>query len=174
MVALFGESPVRYPVKYLVWCNDVRPNGFRGRDCLSVLLSGIGLMLLCSRPGWSHGAIATVTQTFSIEANYSSGEPMALAQVVVYSPDNPDQPWLTGETNQEGEFEFSPDTAGNWDVVIRQAGHGTTVSVPVDMAQAQAGTASESGSSLQRWASAGAALWGLVGTALFFSRGKQS
>lgn len=170
MVALFGESPVRS----LVWCNDVRPKGFRGRDCFVVLLNGLGLMLLCSQPGWSHGAIATVTQNFSVEANYSSGEPMALAQVAVYSPENPDQPWATGQTNQEGEFEFSPDSAGNWDVVIRQAGHGTSVSVPVGMAQAQAGTASESSSPLQRWASAGAALWGLVGTALFFSRGKQS
>ena len=105
---------------------------------------------------------------------HEMGEPMALAQVAVYSPENPDQPWATGQTNQEGEFEFSPDSAGNWDVVIRQAGHGTSVSVPVGMAQAQAGTASESSSPLQRWASAGAALWGLVGTALFFSRGKQS
>ncbi|MEL6128577.1 MAG: carboxypeptidase-like regulatory domain-containing protein [Cyanobacteria bacterium J06627_3] len=170
MVALFGESSVRY----LGWSNDFRSVGFKGRDCLIVLLNGFGLMLLCGQPGWSHGAIATVTQNFSIEANYSSGEPMAMAQVAVYSPENPDQPWTTGQTNQEGEFEFSPDTAGNWDVVIRQAGHGTTVSVPVDMAQAQSGAASESGSPLQRWASAGAALWGLVGTALFFSRGKQS
>ncbi|MEA5463823.1 carboxypeptidase-like regulatory domain-containing protein [Leptothoe sp. PORK10 BA2] len=140
-------------------------------------------MLLSSQPGWAHGAIATVSPTFSIEAAFTSGEPMALAQVVVYSPDQPEQPWTTGQTNQQGEFEFSPDAPGNWEVVIRQAGHGTTVNVPVAMAPstAQAQTNSQtaiatsvSSSPLQRWASAGAALWGLVGTALFFSRGKQS
>ena len=113
---------------------------------------------------------------------------MAQAQVLVYSPDNPEQPWATGQTNATGQFEFEPDTTGRWEVVIRQAGHGTTVSVPVPDEAAAAHLATRSktatlvsspavlgGSSpLQRWASAGAALWGMVGTVLFFSRGKQS
>lgn len=118
---------------------------------------------------------------------------MASAQVVVYSPQNPNEPWSTGQTNEQGEFEFSPDTDGNWEVVVRQAGHGTTVSVPVvpltQAAQITSADTSQPSTSLataivssseplsnplQRWASAGAALWGLVGTALFFSRGKQS
>ena len=105
---------------------------------------------------------------------------MALAHVVVYRPENPEEPWTTGQTNETGEFVFSPDAPGNWDVVIRQAGHGTSVSVPVEtttQAQAQptaVASSEPSTSPLQRWASAGAALWGLVGTALFFSRGKQS
>ncbi len=170
MVALRGESPVRYLARLNSSTGLGMPQG-----CLRILLNGLGLVLLSSQPGWTHGAIATFSHTFSIEANYVSGEPMALAQVAVYSPDNPDQPWTTGQTNQEGEFEFSPDAAGTWDVVIRQAGHGTTVSVPVDMAPTQQTTAAlVSARPLQRWASAGAALWGLVGTALFFSRGKQS
>jgi nickel transport protein len=167
-------------------------------------MHALGLVLLCGQPGWSHGAIATVTRTFSVEAIYSSGQPMASAQVVVYSPDNPNEPWITGQTNQQGKFEFSPDTPGNWEVVIRQAGHGTTVNVPVEaqaIAQiddiptetlteapqttaspqttAKATSAIVSSSAplahpLQRWASAGAALWGLIGTVLFFSRGKKS
>ncbi|MGD1854307.1 MAG: carboxypeptidase-like regulatory domain-containing protein [Leptolyngbyaceae cyanobacterium] len=153
---------------------------------MGAVFQGMGLVLLFGQPGWSHGAIATVTRTFAVEASYSSGEPMALAQVVVYSPENPDQPWTTGQTNEAGEFEFSPDAAGNWDVVIRQAGHGATVSVPVATTavaqgdqQSPAATLISSSeplasSPLQRWASAGAALWGLVGTVLFFSRGKQS
>lgn len=115
---------------------------------------------------------------------------MASAQVVVYSPNNPNEPWTTGQTNEQGEFEFSPDMNGNWDVVVRQAGHGTTVSVPVvSLAQTASAGASPASASptaaivssseplsspLQRWVSAGAAFWGLVGTVLFFSRGKQS
>lgn len=155
---------------------------------IGTALSSLSLVLLWSQPGWSHGAIATVTHTFSVEATYSSGEPMAQAQVVVYSPENPDQPWTRGQTNEAGKFEFSPDTVGNWEVVIRQAGHGTTVSVPVSTAvNAQIKPAANEGpptatlvsaseplttSPLQRWATAGAALWGLIGTVLFFSRGK--
>ncbi len=151
---------------------------------LSPVLNALGLMLLWSQPGWSHGAIATVTQTFSVEANYSSGQSMAAAQVAVYSPNNPDQPWITGQTDNQGKFDFNPDTPGNWDVVIRQAGHGTTVSVPVattansqTVAKTTAAIVSSSeplANPFQRWASAGAGLWGLIGTVLFFSRGKNS
>ena len=153
---------------------------------LSPWLNGLGLVLLCSQPGWSHGAIATVTQTFSVQASYSSGQPMAEAQVIVYSPENPDEPWTTGQTNEQGEFDFNPDTQGNWEVVIRQAGHGTSVSVPVNTQAAQSddhspgvkpttATVSEPMTNpIQRWASAGAAFWGLIGTVLFFSRGKNS
>ena len=152
---------------------------------LSPWFYGVGLMLLCGQPGWSHAAIATVTQTFSVKASYSSGQPMAAAQVLVYSPENPSEPQLTGQTNEQGEFEFTPDTEGNWEVVIRQAGHGTTVNVPVGATQlAQphqspetqptVATSAPAASPIQRWASAGAAFWGLIGTVLFFSRGKNS
>ncbi|MEM9486740.1 MAG: carboxypeptidase regulatory-like domain-containing protein [Cyanobacteria bacterium P01_F01_bin.116] len=177
MVALIRESSVG--LRYL-----------KAQNYFGILLNSLGLLLLCSQPGWSHGAIATVTRTFAVEASYASGEPMAQAQVVIYSPENPDQPWTTGKTNQEGVFEFSPDIDGNWDVVIRQAGHGTTVSVPVETEQIPVAQIEESKTTvqppttalvsssepltnpLQRWASAGAALWGMVGTVLFFSRGK--
>lgn len=170
MVVLRGESSVRY----LARSNSTRLG--KSQRWLRILLNGIGLVLLSSQPGWAHGAIATVSQTFSIEANYVSGEPMAQAQVAVYSPDNLDQPWTTGETNQEGEFDFSPDASGTWEVVIRQAGHGTTVSVPVDMDPTHQATATGTlvARPASRWASAGAAFLGLVGIALFFSRGKQS
>ena len=183
MVALIREYSVR-----LKWWQGLSP-----------VLNALGLVLVCSQPGWSHGAIATVTQTFSVEASYSSGQPMSSAQVAVYSPDNLHEPWATGQTNKQGKFEFTPHTPGNWEVVIRQAGHGTTVTVPVAteaMAQiesptetSQTAAASKTtpkttaaivssseplGHPLQRWASAGAALWGLIGTVLFFSRGKKS
>ena len=150
---------------------------------LSPWFYGVGLMLLCGQPGWSHAAIATVTQTFSVKASYSSGQPMASAQVLVYSPENPSEPRLTGQTNEQGEFEFTPDTDGNWEVVIRQAGHGTTVSVPVGATQVAqphpetqptVASSAPAASPIQRWASAGAAFWGLIGTVLFFSRGKNS
>ena len=153
---------------------------------LSLWLNGLGLVLLCAQPGWSHGAIATVTQTFSVQASYTSGQPMAEAQVIVYSPEKTDEPWTTGQTNEQGEFEFSPDTQGNWEVVIRQAGHGTSVNVPVETQTAQIEDPNPSTQpttaivsepvtgSVQRWASAGAAFWGLIGTVLFFSRGKNS
>lgn len=105
---------------------------------------------------------------------------MAQAQVAVYGPDDLETPWTTGQTDIDGKFEFDPDSPGNWEIVIRQAGHGTTVTVPVGTAAREASSQAAKVSlatstpPLQRWVSAGAALWGLIGTVLFFSRGKQS
>lgn len=162
----------------------------RAKTYLGILLNSVGLLMLWSQPGWSHGAIATVTRTFTVEARYASGKPMAEAQVVVYSPDDLEQPWSTGMTNRAGLFEFSPDTDGNWEVIIRQAGHGTSVTVPVEAVETEItevetpapatiakpptpiSQSAPQNSPLQRWASAGAGLWGLIGTVLFFSRGK--
>ncbi len=98
MVALIREYSVR-----LKWWQGLSP-----------VLNALGLVLVCSQPGWSHGAIATVTQTFSVEASYSSGQPMSSAQVAVYSPNNPHEPWAMGQTDQQGKFEFTPHTPGNW------------------------------------------------------------
>jgi nickel transport protein len=156
----------------------------------------------------AHGVLLEyeATSAYEIMATYDSGQPMAAAQVAVFSPDNPSEPWMTGMTDTEGRFLFSPPSPGNWEVQVRQAGHGDLVVVPVaetaiaagatapdapaaeadtetaaeDAAAgtmvAQAPTASTRGSSdrtftgLQKGLMAGSVVWGLVGTALFFSQ----
>jgi len=150
---------------------------------LKGLLLGSGGAIAIAMPAWGHGVDLSYRQTQAVEitATFDSGEPMANAQVVVYAPDEPSQPWLTGTTDEQGRFLFSPDRdeAGTWEVTVRQAGHGDVVTIPVD---AEAGTtlatatrASGDGelSPLQQWVLAAAVIWGFIGTALFFARGKQ-
>ncbi|MBE9182681.1 carboxypeptidase regulatory-like domain-containing protein [Oculatella sp. LEGE 06141] len=135
------------------------------------------------------------TEAIAINATYDTGEPMAEAQVIVYAPDDPSTPWMTGTTDEQGRFLFAPDRAqsGNWEVAVRQAGHGEILSIPVDGEAASeteqapapssetaaveqtAGRANnlDALSPLQKGVMGGAVLWGFIGTALFFARGKK-
>jgi nickel transport protein len=182
------------------------------------LLSGLGWQA----QALAHGVMIdyATTQAIEITALYDTGEPMANAQVVVYAPNDPSTPWMTGSTTESGSFTFSPDPtqSGNWEVAVRQAGHGEILSIPFepeasatqpqDSSQpsaarstgesstgesstgengltadapntrtesAQVGQARTSAglSPMQRALMAGSAIWGFVGTALFFMRGKK-
>ncbi len=139
--------------------------------------------------GWqtashAHGAVVDYTPVSAVQltATYDNGEPMKEAQVNVYAPDNPADPWLTGQTNEQGQFVFTPDAeqAGNWEVQVRQAGHGDIVNIPVNTAadgsvqvtDAIANRTSNGYSTPQIVLMGAAGIWGFVGTALFFSREK--
>jgi nickel transport protein len=58
---------------------------------------------------------------------------MVDAQVSVFSPDDVTTPWITGTTDSQGNFIFMPDPSitGDWEVQVRQAGHGEIVVIPV-------------------------------------------
>lgn len=129
--------------------------------------------------GWSSKAIAhgaaiqyRQTQAVQIQANYSDGTPMNDAQVTIYAPDDPQNPKFQGTTDADGQFSFVPDIEGNWDVKVRQSGHGDIVTIPVDEQQIDNSTWSggESYSPMQKAVMAAAGVWGFVGTALFFAR----
>ncbi|MGP1372757.1 carboxypeptidase regulatory-like domain-containing protein [Almyronema epifaneia] len=128
----------------------------------------------------AHGAKIDyqVQSAVAIQSSYDNGEPMRQAQVAVYAPDNPSEPWLTGQTDDAGKFVFTPDPAiaGNWEVQVRQAGHGDIVAIPLNAdSELQAAIVKGStGYSLPQLVLMGlAGIWGFVGTALFFSRGKR-
>ncbi|MFP4007616.1 MAG: carboxypeptidase-like regulatory domain-containing protein [Spirulinaceae cyanobacterium] len=153
-------------------------------------------LLFCTVLGLSpkalaHGANISYQQTQAIEiqAQYDGGTPMDNAQVTVYAPDDPATPWLKGTTDEEGKFTFSPDPTltGNWDIKVRQAGHGDLVSIPFEgntssdggenntVQIATASTPMNSGyTPLQKAVMAAVGVWGCVGTALFFARRKSS
>lgn len=172
---------------------------------LVLLLAGWGGLGWLA-PALAHGAKLAYQPINGIEihARYDSGEPMKAAQINVYAPDDPNQPWLTGFTDDDGRFVFSPDTSrpGNWEVMVRQAGHGDILAIPVAGNAAAVGALEESGGagstgesgdpggSGQRpavlanrgeprtagvplWVSMVAVVWGFIGTALFFARGKR-
>ena len=132
---------------------------------LVLLLGSVGTVA-------AHGArIAYSLDTVvTIQAAYDSGEPMAEAQVVVYAPNDPATPWLTGMADENGRFSFTPDPTlpGTWDVQVRQAGHGDIVHIPVG---GGSGAAASGGfSTTQIVVMSASVMWGLVGTALYFSR----
>lgn len=155
-------------------------------------LACILLALACS-PVYAHGArldYTTQTRTVTavdIHATFDSGDPMSGAQVVIYAPDDPVNPWQTGVCDEQGRFSFTPDPAisGTWEIQARQSGHGAIAYVEIgemaeqpasDVAHSQVVTGSTSTFTPLQYTLMGASvIWGLVGTALYFSgRTKQN
>jgi nickel transport protein len=136
------------------------------------LLVAIAVLII---PGhaYAHGAEIEYRSATAIEiiAKFDSGEPMGGAQVVVYAPDDPTTPWLTGVCDDEGRFSFVPDSTkpGTWDVQVRHAGHGDIVHIAVSEGEVAAG-GSGGYSVLQIVLMSLCVVWGLAGTALYFSR----
>ncbi|MFQ3616317.1 MAG: carboxypeptidase-like regulatory domain-containing protein [Cyanobacteriota bacterium] len=166
---------------------------------LGVMAIATGFVILhLSTPAHAHGVDITYQETraIALEARYDGGQPMSGAQVAVFSPADPQTPWLRGTADESGRFIFSPDPAqpGNWEVQVRQAGHGEILVIPVGgEAAADTGDATSAAESsapatsppatgslgsrsggrltpLQRLIMAASVIWGCVGTALFFSR----
>lgn len=144
------------------------------------LLSLLALILIPER-AIAHGANIEYQETsaITIEAKYDDGTPMANAQVVIYAPEDLATPWLKGTTDDVGSFTFVPDrdeqNRGNWDVKVRQAGHGHIISIPITegkLAQSPSNISSADAgySPSQKIVMAAAVGWGFIGTALFFNR----
>ena len=135
------------------------------------------ILMVCCLPNtvYAHGAHVEYTLDVAIEitAKYDSGKPMAGAQVVIYAPDDPSTPWLTGICDDQGRFSFVPDSSkpGIWDVQARQAGHGDIVHIPVG--DNTTVDASSGFTVLQIVLMTICVLWGLAGTALYFRRGRN-
>ena len=130
----------------------------------------------------AHGANIEYQETnaITIQAKYDDGTPMAEAQVVIYAPSDRTSPWLKGETDESGNFTFVPDAKaeniGDWDVKVRQSGHGDITSIPVEKGKLAVNkmAASDAGYTPgQKLVMAAAVGWGFIGTGLFFSRSKS-
>ncbi len=141
------------------------------------------LLSLSPKPVLAHGAQIEYRETsaITVRATYDDGTPMANAQVVIYAPDEPATPWLKGTTDSEGNFTFVPDreNTGEWDVKVRQSGHGDITSIPItnestaNVSQTQTAAVNnskDSYTSTQKLVMAVVGVWGFIGTALFFSR----
>lgn len=151
---------------------------------LYFLLTLLALMLIPER-ALAHGVNIEYKETsaITIQAKYDDGTPMANAQVIVYAPSDLATPWLKGTTDDLGSFTFVPDNKpqniGNWDVKVRQSGHGDITSIPITdgkLAKVVDNRSLSPGggySSAQKIVMAAAVGWGFLGTALFFSRSKS-
>lgn len=130
----------------------------------------------------AHGANIEYQEAkaITIAAKYDDGTPMADAQVVIYAPSDRASPWLKGTTDKLGNFTFVPDTntenIGNWDIKVRQSGHGDITSIPIEkdkLAVNQMTTAGAGYTPSQKLVMAAAVGWGFIGTGLFFTRSKS-
>jgi len=125
---------------------------------------------------YAHGAHIQYTSSgIEITAKYDNGEPMSGAQIVIYTPDDLSNAWLTGTLDDGGKFTFNPDTSitGNWKVKVRLAGHGDIINIPVGIDGEGSGSDS-SYSVLQIVLMSICVIWGTIGTALFFVRRRKA
>lgn len=145
---------------------------------------GLGLG---SGAAWAHGVQITYTpdannpHQINLQALFDTGEPLAQGSVTVYAPANPAEPWLQTTTDQEGNFQFVPDgqQPGQWDVKVRQAGHGGLVHL--ELVAARGGLVLAEGDTLstqtpnrgQQWLGAALVLGGLLGLGLWVDRQKS-
>lgn len=153
-----------------------------------------------SEPIWAHGSQISYSQSLAIaiQASFEDGTPMKNAQAVVYSPQDPTTPWLTGMTDEKGQFNFVPDPslAGNWDVKIRKSGHGDIITIPIvagqitsttaanpdneeaktilDITETRVNSANKDFTPWQKLMMTTTSVWGFIGTAFFFSRNQRS
>ncbi len=111
-----------------------------------------------------------------ITAVFDSGTPAGGGQVNVYAPDNPSTPWTKGKCDENGRFTFTPDPSkpGTWDVQVRLAGHGGIIHIPVGVDGVKGTASGGTGfTTMQIIIMSASVAWGLIGTALFFSRRKS-
>lgn len=140
------------------------------------VLGGLGLGSIA--PAFGHGAVIdyTIQPQVNLVARYDSGEPMTAANVTIYSPANPTEPWQTLTTDDQGRIQFSPDPSqpGEWAVKVREAGHGGLVTLNIGDSDSNLAFASSSPSSdlnpLQQGVVVASVIWGCVGTSLYFAR----
>ncbi len=96
------------------------------------LIAGIMLVSFAA-VAYAHGVVISYTVKTNGEvelyAEFDTGEPMGEAQVTIYSPADPQTPWLTGTADEAGRYVFviDPELEGWWDIQYRKAGHGNFI-----------------------------------------------
>lgn len=135
----------------------------------------VGALLLGSlgESAIAHGLSlqSQVKSSIEVIATFEDGTPLKQAQIKVYKPNQPESVAFSGTTDDQGVFQFTPDISGNWDIFVRQAGHGSDLSLPVslgDQGQIQLANNSNGQTLPQRIITIGAVIWGCIGTALYF------
>lgn len=139
------------------------------------LLLTLTVALLLALPAFAHGTDITytvdeATDEIALVALFDDGEPMAEAQVVVYSPADLQTPYLRGLADDNGLYNFSLDTgvSGTWEVTVRVASHGEVVYIPVSNSGEIGRMATRT--ALPRPLLAGAVIAALGGVAFYYSR----
>lgn len=102
---------------------------------------------------------------------FHSGVPLGDARVLIFAPGETKK-YQETRSDRRGIVTFSPDRTGTWILQVREkSGHGMRINLPVKEGMIPEKTENTGSlSSLQKTVMALSIIWGLVGTALFFSR----
>ena len=85
-----------------------------------VTLVAAGVLYL-SNIAWAHGVAYEMVETspaVTFKSGFSSGDPIAYGQVLIYAPDNAEVEFQNGRTDRNGVFSFLPDRPGIWKVEV--------------------------------------------------------
>ncbi len=143
-------------------------------SAFAILTMSESAMVLDRPSAIAHGLKlqAQLKSTVEVSALYEDGTPLKQAQIKIYKPNQAEEAAVTGVTDDNGIFHFTPDQSGNWEIFVRQAGHGGEVSVPIDFSPQgetlMASTPTPGQTLPQRIITIGAVMWGCIGTALYF------
>jgi nickel transport protein len=81
----------------------------------------------------AHGVAATAINAgavAAVEMLYNTGEPMAYAEISVFSPSSPDKEVIAGFADRNGRYAFVPDEDGEWRVEAADGlGHKSIITV---------------------------------------------
>jgi uncharacterized GH25 family protein len=89
----------------------------------------LGLILfitLAAGGAFAHGVETRTLTTgaVAVEFRFTDGTTMALADAMAFAPGHPNEPSVTGRTDEHGRFSFFPDQDGDWTVEVRDGdGH---------------------------------------------------
>lgn len=103
---------------------------------LSLLLTICILFLSTTIYGHGVSYSRTDDHAVSVKFQYSGGDPMSYASVLVFGPhSDPDLEYQNGRTDTKGKFAFIPDRAGLWKVIAEDGtGHKGVLSIQIDPA----------------------------------------
>jgi hypothetical protein len=84
-------------------------------------LSLILLLTLIGGGAFAHGVETRTLTTgaVAVEFRFTDGTTMALAEAMAFAPGHPNEPSVTGRTDDHGRFSFFPDQDGDWTVEVR-------------------------------------------------------
>jgi nickel transport protein len=147
-------------------------------DILRTIVLGyvVAAVFMTPRSAFSHGTDFEILRSDSIRirASFDTGEPMALANVLVFRP-GLRAASDTLRTDADGVFAFSPDCAGVWTFQVRdRSGHGMRINLEIneDLQTGPPRTNAGGGTYPQKLIMAACVVWGLLGTALYFKKRK--
>lgn len=142
-----------------------------------LLILLFSLFILC---GFSDAALAHAIETdyafdlirseLAFTSTFSNGEAVAGAEVKIYAPNSPEQPWAEAVMDEQGNFSFLPDTSmpGEWKIQIKQEGHEDIWVIPVNQNQIEFDKISRTDQSDLHYAQYSRRSWqaGLLGVSL--------